>query len=88
MRKHIDVLFKFIGIVSTICFTLSSIPELVNTIKQGYVGVATGTLYLWFFGELTAILYVLHKDQDKIQLTNYVFNLFIVSILLYFGVIT
>ena len=88
MRKHIDVLFRCIGILSTFFLALSAVPELINTIKNGYVGVATGTLYLWFAGELTAIAYVLYKDRDGIQLTNYFFNLVVVSYLLYYGVIT
>jgi len=83
MRKHIDRLFIFIGIIGSICFSVSAVPEVLHALENNTVGVTDGTLLLWFTGELCSVAYVMYKDRDKIQLANYIFNLICISFLIY-----
>lgn len=84
MQKHINKFIIFIGILGSICFSVSAVPEVINAFETSNVGITDGTLILWFTGELCSVVYVLYKDKDKIQLANYLFNLACITVLIYF----
>ena len=75
-----------IGLIGMICFSLSGIPQMVKSIRDGHSeGIATGTIWLWLIGELAYILYTLaNYSTDFILLVNYVLNFSVVAVIAYY----
>jgi uncharacterized protein with PQ loop repeat len=59
-------------------------PQAFYSWKQGHSrGISSLMLWMWFFGEVLAIIYVLGKiGIDKPLLFNYTLNLVFISIIL------
>lgn len=75
-----------IGWLSGILFACCGLPQAVLSYKSGNSrGISAGMLWMWFWGEILAIIYVLSKiGFDKPLLFNYTINvLFILVILKY-----
>lgn len=75
-----------IGWLSSILFALCGAPQAYQSWRQGHSrGVSALMLWMWFIGEILAIIYVLGKiGVDKPLLFNYTVNLmFLVIILKY-----
>lgn len=72
------------GWVSAVCFGLSSLPQALKCIKQKHaIGVSRATLWLWFIGEIGAIIYTFRMiDQTLPLFINYVLNLILVAVII------
>lgn len=84
MPKHTNRFVIILGVIGSICFSVSAVPEVWSAFKTHYVGVTHGTLMLWSIGELCSLIYVIFKDRDKIQIMNYFFNLMCIAVLIYY----
>jgi uncharacterized protein with PQ loop repeat len=76
-------MIEFIGLVGSVCFSISGVPQLVKSFKDGHSkGMSHGTLWLWIIGELAMLYYSYSKyPSDYILIGNYLFNLIIVSMI-------
>jgi uncharacterized protein with PQ loop repeat len=74
-----------IGWVGTILLAICGFPQMIKSIREGHSeGISHAFLWLWFWGEVFYIIYVLFKDFDTIQLSNYILNIAIVIVLIYY----
>lgn len=77
---------EVIGWVSSILFAFCGLPQAIMSYKQGHSrGIASLMLWMWFIGEVLAIVYVLGKiGIDKPLLFNYTVNiLFLIVVIRY-----
>jgi uncharacterized protein with PQ loop repeat len=78
-------MIELVGWISTITFSLCAVPQAYQSYKQKHSnGLSVLTLLLWFTGESCAIIYVSLTTGDVILLTNYVFNLSFLLIIMYY----
>jgi len=77
-------MIEIIGWVSAFLFAGCGVPQAVQSYKNGNsIGISALFLWMWFFGEILAIVYVLGKHGvDGPLLFNYVLNIFFISIIL------
>ena len=53
-----------IGWLSTICFTIAGLPQVVKTIRDGHArGISTGFLFFWYFGNVTGAVYAIQTNS-------------------------
>lgn len=74
-----------IGYLGGILLTICGIPEVVRTIKDGRCHLGWNMLVLWFLGEVFMIGYAIHLMNAPL-IMNYVFNFFVVAIMLYYKI--
>ncbi len=79
-------MIEIIGWISSFCFGLCALPQVIECYKTKTAeGINSAFLYLWLFGEITAILYVLGKHGlDLPLIVNYVLNIGFISIIIYY----
>lgn len=70
-----------IGYIGSIFLTVCAIPELLRTIKDKRCHIGWPMLALWFLGEIFMLIYAVHL-WNKPLLLNYVFNFFVVAVML------
>jgi uncharacterized protein with PQ loop repeat len=76
---------ELVGWIGTICLAICGLPQLFKSVREGHSeGISHAFLWLWFWGEISYIIYVLFKDFDTIQLCNYALNIIVVIVLIYF----
>lgn len=77
---------ELIGWISSLLFACCGIPQAYMSWKQGHSdGIASLMLWMWFIGEILAIIYVLGNiGFDKPLLFNYIMNLFFIGVILKF----
>lgn len=79
-----EIILNTIGIIGAICFALCAFPQTLHSFKAGHSrGLSALFLWLWFTGEVLTIIYVL-PSWDYILLSNYLFNLLCLFVILYY----
>lgn len=80
-------MIEFIGIIGAICFSICAAPQALVCYKQGHAqGLNKLTLWLWFVGEVSTIVYVLETiGWDSILMSNYIINLLFLIIIIKFA---
>lgn len=74
-------LLDIIGGLGSILLILSSVPQVIHTVKTKNVeGLSLGTLLFWFLGVLLMGIYVLYTTCQMPLLLNYGFNTLIVGL--------
>ena len=77
-----------VGILGAILLALCGAPQAYMSFKNKHSdGVSTSFALMWFFGEVMMLIYVA-QSLDWILIGNYVFNIFLVGIILYYKVFT
>jgi len=74
---------KIIAYISSMFLAFCSVPEVLHTIEKGRNDSSWMFLVLWGLGELGFFVYVLPK-KDWPLLFNYVLNIILISILIYY----
>ena len=75
-------LFGFLG-VSLLAFC--GLPQMIQVFRQKHAeGVNVDFIYMWFWGEVFLLLYVLGTTVDLLLICNYVLNIVIVSVIIYY----
>lgn len=70
------MLESLIGVVGHMLLALCALPQAIQAAKtKTSAGVNSTFLAMWLIGEVLALVYVLMKDTDIIQLANYILNL-------------
>lgn len=79
-------LIDLIGWTGAACFTLCALPQVIHTVNVGNAdGLSKAFLVLWAIGEVLSIIYVWNTARHATPvLTNYILNLALLSILLYY----
>ncbi len=77
---------EFFGWISAIFLFFCGVPEASRSIKNGITtGISILFVWMWYVGELSGLIYILTMKQISLPLlTNYAFNVIIVSILLWY----
>ena len=65
---------------------ICGLPELVRTVRDRRCHVGWGMLLTWYLGEILVAYHVATTLKDYALLTNYFFNIAIISIMLYYKV--
>lgn len=75
-----------IGYISAILFAGCGFPQALLSWKAGHSrGISAAMLWMWFWGEILAIIYVIGKiGFDKPLLLNYTVNIVFLVIILKF----
>jgi len=69
-------MLDLIGWLGAVCFAVCAIPQAITSYRLGHArDLSCAFLGLWLLGEVCMILYVLGTTRDWILLTNYIFNL-------------
>ena len=51
-------MLDYVGWLSTLCFTIAGLPQVIKTIKEGHArGISTGFLFFWYLGNVTGAVY-------------------------------
>lgn len=74
---------KNLAYISGILLGLCALPEVIHSINKGRNDSSWIFLLMWLAGEIGFFIYVLPK-KDTPLLLNYVFNILLISILIYF----
>lgn len=77
---------EVIGYIGGILLAVCGVPELIRTVKNKVCNLGWGFILLWFFGELFMFWYILDKPFDGPLFFNYLLNLLMVGIMLYYKV--
>jgi len=73
---------EIIGWLGTISLAICGFPQMIKSVKDGHAtGISLSFIMLWLVGEILCTIYVTYKDFDIIQLCNYIFNIFVISII-------
>jgi uncharacterized protein with PQ loop repeat len=75
-----------IGWISSAFLLLCGVPQALKSIKDGHSG-GISVLFIWFWllGEITGTIYIAtFKEISLPLLTNYVFNVIIVFIIIFY----
>jgi len=76
-------MIEICGWLSSICFAVCGIPELISTIKTKKCNLTWGLISMWMGGEVLGIIYVFDKGAYPI-IFNYSINFAILCILCYY----
>ena len=77
---------EWLGIIGGVCLAISSIPQVIKTIKDGHAeGLATGSIWLWLVGCLAMLFYVIVEHQrDVVLVLNYFISVLFVFVILWY----
>jgi uncharacterized protein with PQ loop repeat len=71
----------FLGFIASVLLILSSVPQLICTLRKRDVsGLSLGTLLFWFWGVVLMGIYVYLTSKQMPLLLNYGFNSVVVGI--------
>lgn len=73
--------YEWIGLIGSLLLSVAGIPEVVRTIKDNKCHLGWNFLSIWFGGEIFMLIYVIPMGDIPLLL-NYVFNFFVVTIML------
>lgn len=73
-----------IGWIGSVCLATCSIPELYDSIQKGHNSSSPWFLYLWLVGEVFLLIYVVPKREYPL-IFNYLFNIILISGLVYYN---
>ena len=76
---------EIIGWIGSICFSICAMPQAYISYKQGHSrGISVITLLLWSIGEILTLYYVWNTAFNLPLITNYLFNLSCLSVIITF----
>lgn len=79
-------MFEIIGWLGSICLAISGLPQAWMSYKDKHSrGISWSFILLWAFGEVFALTYVYDK-LDLPLVTNYITNILIIGVILYFKI--
>ncbi len=74
----------FIGWIGSIMLSICGLPQAWESFRtKNSNGISWGFILLWLFGEIFALLYVVHKQEYPI-IFNCILNTLIVSVIFYY----
>jgi uncharacterized protein with PQ loop repeat len=73
-----------LGWIGSLLLGICALPETIRTIKDKRCHVGWGMLLLWYFGELFVFFHVLFNIHDLALLTNYLLNIILITIMIYY----
>ena len=73
-----------LGWIGSLFLGICALPETIRTVKDKRCHVGWGMLLLWYFGELFVFFHVLFNIHDLALLTNYLLNIILITIMLYY----
>ena len=77
-----------IGILGAICLGACGLPQVIMSYRQKHSrGIAHGFLAMWTAGEVLYLIYGLITGADWVLVVNYVINLLLLTIIIYYKVI-
>ena len=74
-----------IGYIGGFLLGVSSIPEMLRTIKDGRCHIGWGMLLVWFFGEVFMEIYAIILN-DWALIFNFTTNLIVLIVLLWYKI--
>ena len=84
-----DTSVEVIGWMGSILFSICGVPQVIKTFKTKRADdLSHMFLWFWFLGEILTLIYIVYTDIQKENYHfplyfNYIFNLIIVSYLIY-----
>jgi len=79
------MLAEWFGWISAILLALCGLPQLIKIIRTKKVNdISILSWWAWWLGEFFGIIYIILLVNSTPLLTNYVFNLGIASLVIYF----
>ena len=80
-------MIEFVGWLGAILFALCGAPQAYKSyIDKHSHGLSWGFLGMWLAGEVCVLFYVAMTTMDTILIANYVANLLILYVILYFKI--
>ena len=81
----IDKLINIIGWVGYMSLAVCGVPQAYQSFTtKTSIGVNTLFLCLWLIGELFAFIYALKHARKAPLITNYILNIFFISVIIYY----
>ena len=77
---------EVLGWIGTFFFATCAIPEAYASFRRKWTAITWGMLLMWLTGEVCTMIYVFLTTKDPILLTNYVFNLLCLLIIIYYKI--
>jgi len=78
-------MIEILGWLGMICFAFCGLPQLLHVIKTKSVkGLSFLFLMLWLLGEIFTLVYAVLKAPRMPLLANYLWNISIVVLLIYY----
>lgn len=79
-------MIEAVGWVGQLCFAICALPQAIQAYKDGHSnGVNPLFLLLWLVGEVLSLIYVgIAYSDAKPIIANYIVNLSLLSVILYF----
>ena len=78
---------NLIGLFGTLMLSFCGIPQALKSIKEkSSKGVSLLFLLMWLFGEVFVFYYVMKTSLDFILLANYLLNIVLVTIILFYKI--
>lgn len=74
---------ELIGYIGSAFLAINAVPELIRTINDGRCHIGWPMLVLWLLGEIFTTIYAISLGNIPL-IMNYVFNLFIVIVMLWY----
>lgn len=75
---------ELIGWIGGILLAICGIPQAYKSLKQGHsTGISASFLWLWFWGEVLVLIYVVPQLLYPL-IFNYLFNIMIIGIILWY----
>jgi lipid-A-disaccharide synthase-like uncharacterized protein len=74
---------ELIGYIGSAFLAINAVPELIRTINDGRCHIGWPMLVLWLLGEIFTTVYAISLGNIPL-IMNYVFNLFIVIVMLWY----
>ena len=76
---------ELIGYIGGLLLTICGIPEVIRTVKDNKCHLGWSMLVLWTLGEFFMVAYAFYLGNGPL-IMNYVFNFFVVGIMLYYKI--
>ena len=70
----------------SVLLALCALPETMRTVKDKKCHVGWGMLSMWYAGEILVLYHVLVNVKDNALAFNYILNVILISIMLFYKV--
>jgi uncharacterized protein with PQ loop repeat len=78
-------MLELVGISGSVLLSLCGLPQAMQSIRNRHSeGISYGFILMWVAGELALLVYVAGTTADLILIVNYLFNLLIGGVILWF----
>jgi uncharacterized protein with PQ loop repeat len=76
---------EMIGYLGSLLLTVCGIPEVIRTIKDNKCHLGWSMIVLWSLGEVFMVVYAFYLGNGPL-IMNYVFNFFVVGVMLFYKI--